>query len=105
MKAPSVPTRALVAVLACVAMVSASCIDATTSPNAAHGPQAQADLLGTLSKTVGGLLSCKALPEYSTTQTVGKAGGTIIVGPHYLVIPKGALDHDVTITAFAPSEK
>ena len=59
-------------------------------------------LLGTGIGT--GLLGCTPLPYAVTEQTVGAAGGTIVVGPHRLVIPAGALAAPVLITAEAPSD-
>lgn len=50
----------------------------------------------------GGLLACDSLPYASTTQTVGSEGGTIVVGPHRLTVPAGALSAPVAITAEAP---
>jgi hypothetical protein len=51
-----------------------------------------------------GLIYCSALPADSSTVTIGPSGGTIVVGPHTLVIPAGALSEDVAITATAPSD-
>src|SRR5205807_2266442 len=51
-----------------------------------------------------GLLQCTPLPAATAIQTIGPAGGVIHVGPHTLVIPAGALDVPVTITAVAPSD-
>ena len=45
------------------------------------------------------LLSCTAQPYAVKTQTVGSAGGTIVVGTHRLVIPAGALASPVQIKA------
>ena len=59
-------------------------------------------LLGTGIGT--GLLGCTPLPYARTEQTVGPAGGTILVGPHRLVIPAGALAAPVLITAEAPAD-
>ncbi|HET8625388.1 MAG TPA: hypothetical protein VFM14_17645, partial [Gemmatimonadales bacterium] len=60
---------------------------------------------GLLGTGVGsGLLTCTPLPEARTEQTVGPAGGTILVGPHRLVIPAAALTSPVLITAEAPSD-
>ena len=42
---------------------------------------------------------CEPLPRAETRKTVGPKGGTLHVGPHELVIPKGALSEDVQITA------
>ena len=45
------------------------------------------------------LLSCSTQPLVRTTQVVGPEGGVILVGTHRLVIPAGALEESVTITA------
>lgn len=50
------------------------------------------------------LLRCSPLTADTTVATVGPAGGTLTIGPHTLVIPAGALDSSVTITAIAPSD-
>jgi hypothetical protein len=60
------------------------------------------DLTGTLAGTLGSvtdLLLCSAQPYVKVTETIGPDGGTIEVGTHTLVIPKGALTFPVTITA------
>jgi hypothetical protein len=61
----------------------------------------QADLLGGVSNLLKhvGLLSCSALPPATGSKTIGSEGGTINVGPHSFVVPRGALSHPVTITA------
>jgi hypothetical protein len=106
MKAPSVPTRAVVAGLFALTLLSSSCGDPTSSPNRIRAPEAEvetsASLIGWLLDQLN-LLSCTPLPYAQTTQTVGSGGGTINVGPHKLVIPAGALSGNVTITATAPS--
>jgi hypothetical protein len=58
-------------------------------------------ILGDLLKAITDLrlLSCSPQPYASKTQTVGSAGGTIVVGTHRLVIPAGALRQPVTIRA------
>jgi hypothetical protein len=59
------------------------------------------DLTGTIVGTLGSvtdLLTCSPQPYASVTQTIGPAGGTLKVGTHSLVIPKGALPGNVTIT-------
>ena len=48
---------------------------------------------------VTGLLSCQEQEYAYTYQTVGPEGGTIRIGKHYLVIPKGALRNNVRIKA------
>jgi hypothetical protein len=74
------------------------------------------DLLGVVGGTVGGvvdlaggvvsellkitgLLTCQEQQYAVTYQTVGSQGGTIRIGKHYLVIPKGALRQNVRIKA------
>ncbi len=71
------------------------------------GPQA--DLLGlpplpAPASPPSGLLQCSPLAADSVTQTIGPAGGTIALSTDTLVIPAGALDSAVTITAVAPSD-
>jgi hypothetical protein len=85
---------------------------APATPPAAEAPvgpvasQPPSDLLGiNLGGTLHGLLSNLTLYKCSTpsfgsvTQNVGPAGGVVKVGPHSLVIPAGALDRTVAITA------
>ena len=48
---------------------------------------------------VSDLLVCQSQPYAVTTSTVGSDGGTIEVGSHRLVIPRGALKNRTTITA------
>jgi hypothetical protein len=43
------------------------------------------------------------MPTATATQTIGRWGGVLQVGPHTLVVPAGALDSAVQITATAPS--
>jgi hypothetical protein len=80
--------------------------DGPTAPEASEQPSLLlgngGGLLGTGIGT--GLLGCTPLPYASTDQTVGPAGGTILVGPHRLVVPAGALAAPVLITAEAPSD-
>jgi hypothetical protein len=64
---------------------------------------ANAALLGGLLRPLG-LLKCDPLPAATTTKTIGRDGGFMQVGPHFLWIPRGALDHDVTITATIVSD-
>ena len=45
------------------------------------------------------LLVCSSQPYAVTRKTIGSAGGTIQVGKHTLVVPKGALKQKTTITA------
>jgi len=48
---------------------------------------------------VTGLLTCQEQQYAVTYQTVGSEGGTIKIGKHFLVIPKGALRTSVRIKA------
>ncbi len=55
--------------------------------------------------TVNTLLSplvCPTDKSYSETKVIGPFGGTLRVGPHTLVVPAGALNRNVRITATAP---
>lgn len=58
--------------------------------------------VGTVANATGGLvqlLTCSPQQYAKSTKTIGSAGGTITVGAHQLVIPRGALSRNVTITA------
>jgi hypothetical protein len=64
------------------------------------------DLTGGLTSTVVGtlgkvtdLLLCSPQPYEVETETIGPEGGTIEVGTHSLVIPQGALERKLSITA------
>ncbi len=64
------------------------------------------DLVGGLGNVAKGLLlTCRPLPYASDVQTIGPAGGVLRVGPHSLVIPRGALSRNTVITAEAPVSK
>lgn len=78
---------------------------APVAPVVELAPSNDAELLGILTRPIQrlGLLTCRALPAASASATIGAAGGTIVVGPHSLVVPAGALRAPVTITAYAPS--
>jgi hypothetical protein len=54
--------------------------------------------VGTLGN-VTDLLVCSSQPYEIITKTIGSGGGTIKVGDHTLVIPRGALRKKTTITA------
>jgi hypothetical protein len=49
------------------------------------------------------LLRCEPQAYDADVAIIGPNGGTLRAGPHELVIPKGALDHEVLITAEAPT--
>jgi hypothetical protein len=83
-------------------LVALSCAE-PTAPAARGSLLGGGDLFDDL-KQVTGLLQCEPLPYDSVTQTVGPEGGVILIGPHSLTIPAGALDSDVTITAVTPPD-
>jgi hypothetical protein len=59
-------------------------------------------LLGT--SLLGQLLRCNPLPAAHAASVIGPGGGTLLVGPHKLVVPAGALSRTLTITADSPSD-
>jgi hypothetical protein len=96
----------LLLVLALAGLSSCASMDGPTGPDISEQPS---HLLGNSGGLLGtglgtGLLGCTPLPYARTEQTVGAAGGTILVGPHRLVVPAGALSAPVLITAEAPSD-
>ena len=114
--------------LALSATVSCSAGDSPAAPAATQADQQQAYLLGNLFEgdgllesdglldgdgllsdaitgvvgsvlTVTDLLTCTPQPYQLVQKTIGYQGGTISVGNHTLVIPRGALRQNTTITA------
>jgi hypothetical protein len=85
-------------VLAVCALVFACGDPSPTAPTMAPSPAPDASLIGDLIRPTG-LLKCSDLPAASATQTIGPAGGSIVVGPHVLRIPAGALATPTSITA------
>ena len=79
-----------------------SCEQTRSSPLGVEGAAPNVGLDYWASPT--GLLRCSPLGSDSVTQTIGPEGGTLLVGPHQLTIPAGALAVPVTITAVAPSD-
>lgn len=57
---------------------------------------------GLLSTTTSGLLSCNVNQTTYGAEWVGPAGGIVRVGPHTLVIPRGALSSYTRIRGTAP---
>jgi hypothetical protein len=92
--------RFAVALLVCAVALIIACSDRT--PTAPPPPAPSADLLGSLLGATE-LLQCSSLPYDSTTQTIGIAGGVLSVGPHTLVIPRGALSKQTAITMILPT--
>ncbi len=58
---------------------------------------------GLLGTSIGsGLLACDPLPSASASATIGPDGGVLLVGPHKLTVPAGALAVPVVISGQAP---
>lgn len=98
------------ALLLTTSLVVTSCGEqsptAPVTPAAALAPtDSAAELLWLLRPTLEttGLLSCSPLPEARSGATIGPAGGVLRIGPHTLIVPRGALRVPVEITAHAPS--
>ena len=97
---PSVLALLLLAGVGC----TASDTTAPLSPSSDQQPSfglvdgLTSTVVGTLG-TATDLLTCSPQPYKSVTQTIGPAGGTIVIGKHQLVIPQGALTAKTTITA------
>ncbi len=87
------------AVLCAATLLAVGCGNSSPVGVDSRNPAANPDLIGSPA-----LLQCTPMDSASTTQTIGPLGGTIVVGPHQLTIPPGALPHPVTITATAPSD-
>src|SRR5438876_11968167 len=65
------------------------------SPTPLEPPSASLGLLGINIQ----LLTCSPLPYAKSSASIGSEGGTLVFGPHTLVVPQGALANRVTITA------
>jgi hypothetical protein len=99
------PIKFLSAVVLAAALSLASCTgeDSPTSPVVSDSPSALLAGNGLLGTSIGsGLLACDPLPYASAAQTIGPAGGTLVIGPHVLTVPAGALAAPVQITGEAP---
>src|SRR5689334_21040526 len=95
------PRFLLAALLTAAIAVGVGCSD-QVGPNTPPPAPPQADLIGGVLRATG-LVRCTPMPTATATQTIGSLGGVLRVGPHVLVVPPGALDQAVTITATAPS--
>jgi hypothetical protein len=90
--------RPWVVIIAAVA-VAFGCGRSPTAPAQLSAPN-QPRFASAIQPTTGiGLLACSNLPSAAVTRVIGPDGGSLRVGPHTLVIPAGALDRTVTITA------
>jgi hypothetical protein len=74
---------------------AAACSGIATAPSE---PAAQAPAYGLVGNLLSAvLLKCSPLPATSDTRQIGSAGGVLVIGPHMLVIPAGALSQNTTI--------
>jgi hypothetical protein len=96
-------------ILAALLVTGLSC-SPDMGPTAPKQPaQPTSSLLGSLLDSpllspLSPLLKCNPLPYAADTEVVGPEGGTLVVGPHRLVIPAGALDQPVRIIAELPTD-
>lgn len=93
-----------------VALLTLSCSDHSPTgvqPQPQAGALTPRQLLGLpiLGGVVEALLPCNVTTTSTATQTIGPYGGVLIVGPHSLIVPPGALAAPVTITGTAPAGK
>jgi hypothetical protein len=86
------------------ALAIISCAERSPLAPAPQNIAPNADLLGGL-LTKTGLIKCSPLPPALAVATIGSSGGTMQIGPHTFTVPAGALSHNVTITAYAPSSE
>ncbi|HET7426455.1 MAG TPA: hypothetical protein VFJ50_05410 [Gemmatimonadales bacterium] len=97
-------TRLSFALIVAGALSLASC----SSLDAPTGPDTEPSTLlsgggGLLGTSIGsGLLACDSLPYASASATIGATGGTLVIGPHRLVVPAGALAAPTLIRGEAP---
>jgi len=85
-------------------VIAAGCAGEPATPLEPQTPHAS--LLGEVTGAVAPLLlKCSELPAASAAKSIGKDGGVVSVGPYTLVVPKGALKSQVTITAEVVSDK
>lgn len=61
-------------------------------------------LAGAQETVQGTLLTCEPMGYAMSTATIGARGGTVKIGPHTLVIPRGALSAATRITAELPGD-
>jgi hypothetical protein len=85
-------TRVLRSIIGAAALfaVASSCSE-TRAPTAPSGASAQPSLIGSLLGTPLQLLSCTVTTTSIGAKVIGPAGGTVVVGPHRLTVPPGAL--------------
>lgn len=98
------PRRAVSLLLVPVLLAAVSCStdESAFGPSPEQPSQALAVLPGRLTNTLTdavNLLTCSEQPYAKASKVIGPEGGSIVVGSHVLVIPRGALSRSVEITA------
>ena len=91
--------RALFALLATLVVVLGCSTDHVPTAPAVPAAAEEQKLLGPV---LNGLLACYPQPYARASALIGPAGGTLRVGGHTLVVPRGALTRSVLITGEAP---
>lgn len=76
-------------------LAAAACSSVATAPSEPAAQVPQFGLVDGLLSAV--LLKCSPLPAASDTEQIGSEGGVLVVGPHVLVVPPGALAQRTTI--------
>ncbi|HEY2805466.1 MAG TPA: hypothetical protein VGI92_06355 [Gemmatimonadales bacterium] len=97
--------RVVAGLLTATLVISCADKSPTTAPQADLIGALTGTVAGTLNAVVGKVLQCSPLPYASATKNIGPAGGFMVIGHHLFVVPPGALDHQVTITGVAPSDR
>jgi hypothetical protein len=95
------PLRLLIVVFAVA--LAAAC-EGGRKVAAPNRPEFVRSAPSTANLTPFSLLACTPMDSDSSTVAIGPAGGTIDVGPHRLIVPAGALDSTVSITAIVSSD-
>lgn len=91
--------RSLFALLTTLVVVLGCTTDQGPTGPAAPAAVEEQQILQPLLK---GLLACYPQPYARATAVIGPAGGTLRIGGHTLVVPRGALTRSVVITGEAP---
>jgi len=101
-------TRWLISSVLVLATFSlASCADRPSplEPALEMTEQTNPELLELLTPTVHriGLMQCRPMQRFEKSEVIGPDGGSMQIGPHKFVVPRGALRRNTRITAVAPS--
>lgn len=87
--------KSFLTVMVCAVVGAAACSGIATAP---AEPEAQAPAFGLVDNLLSAvLLKCTPLAAASDTRQIGPEGGVLVVGPHVLVVPPGALTQRVSI--------